>query len=76
MNNSGKMIHKPYRRFKGFMREQGITLRDIAELLGVYISTVSAKINGKSDFYINEADIIIKRYGCSNNIFLMNELRF
>ena len=69
MNNSGKMIHKPYRRFKGYMREQGITLRDIAELLGVYISTVSAKINGKSDFYINEADIIIKRYGCSSNIF-------
>ena len=42
-------IHEPYKKFKGFIREKGITYNDIAHLLGITTSTVSMKVNGYSD---------------------------
>ena len=67
---SRKSIHPPYQKLKGFMREHNITLNDIARLLGCTTSTISLKINGKSDFYLNEANKIIDTYGANNDIFL------
>lgn len=39
-----KLIHEPYNKFKGFMRENGIIYSHIAELLGVTPTTVSQKV--------------------------------
>ena len=51
-----KLIHEPYNKLKGFMRENGIIYSHIAELLGVTPTTVSQKVNGQSDFTVSEAE--------------------
>lgn len=68
--SSKKHIHKPYNRFKGFLREKGLTYCDIADLLGVTPSTVSMKINGYSDFYLSEQRIIKFKYQINEDIFI------
>ena len=55
-----KLIHEPYNKFKGFMRENGIIYSHIAELLGVTPTTVSQKVNGQSDFTVSEAELIMR----------------
>ena len=64
------MIHKPYNVLQGYMRQNGITVRDLAELIGVTPTTISFKINGKSDFTLSEVDRIKKHYGVGYEIFL------
>ena len=63
-------IHEPYKKFKGFIREKGITYNDIAHLLGITTSTVSMKVNGYSDFYLSEQKLIEKEYGAKREFFL------
>lgn len=63
------LIHKPYTKFKGWLRSNELTYKDIAELLGISVATVSAKINGKSDFLLSEIQAIKKEYGLSDDIF-------
>ena len=63
------MIHKPYFAFKGWLRGQNLTYRDIAQLLGLSIATVSAKINGTSDFSLSEINVLKKKYGLDSAIF-------
>lgn len=65
-----RLKHPPYVKLKGFMREKGITYKDLAGLLGVTTSTVSMKINGKSDFYLKETKLIRDTYQANNDIFL------
>lgn len=67
---SKKLIHEPYKKFRGYMRENDITLADLALLLGVTPTTVSFKINGKSDFYLNEFNKIKEHYKIGNEFFL------
>lgn len=43
-----------YDRLKGIMRESNVTQLELATLLDISISTLNHKINGKSDFTINE----------------------
>lgn len=62
--------HLPYNRFKGFLREKGLTYQDIANLIQATAPTVSQKINGKSDFFWSEIQIISKEYGINYDIFL------
>ena len=57
------MGHEPYNKLKGFMRENGITVEDLANLLGLSPTTVSFKINGKSDFDLRELRLMIKHCG-------------
>lgn len=64
------MRHEPYNKLKGFMRENGITVEDLANLLGLSPTTVSFKINGKSDFDLKELRLMIKHYGIDCQIFL------
>lgn len=64
------MIHKPYNKFKGWLRENGITYSEIAEVLGISVVTVSAKINGTSDFLLTEILLLEKKYGLDSSIFL------
>ena len=67
---SKKRVHKPYNRFKGFLREKGLTYSDIAKLLGVTSSTVSMKINGYSDFYLSEQRLIRSEYLINEDVFI------
>lgn len=67
-------IHKPYAKFKGWLRENGLTYKDIADLLGLSVATVSAKINGDSDFLLSEIMIIRKKYDLNNTIFFTDDV--
>ena len=63
------LIHSPYAKFKGWLRSNGLTYNDIADLLGLSVATVSAKINGKSDFLLSEIQVIKEKYNLESNIF-------
>lgn len=65
-----KIIHKPYNKFKGALREKGLTYANIAQTLGVSEETVGAKVNGYSDFYISEVEKIEEKYDIGYQIFL------
>lgn len=69
-----KLIHKPYVKFKGWLRENGLRYADIANLLGVSVATISAKINGTSDFLLSETRIIKRTYALSDNIFFAEDV--
>lgn len=68
------MIHKPYARFKGWIRENGLTYADIAKFLGLNESTVSLKINGSSDFLLSEIQALKSRFNLDSNIFFTDDV--
>lgn len=43
-----------YCKLKGLMTEKNITQAQLAKLLGISVSTLNLKLNGKSDFTIQE----------------------
>lgn len=49
-----------YCKLKGLMVENNITQMQMAKLLGISVSTFNQKLNGKSDFTIQEAKKISK----------------
>ncbi len=71
MNN---VIHAPYNRFKGWLRENQITYLELSKLLGLNISTVSSKINGQSDFSLSEIQVLKVKYNLDSNIFFTNDV--
>lgn len=64
------LIHKPYSKFKGKLREKSLTYSDVAKVLGISEVAISHKINGISDFYISEVEKISSAFEISQNIFL------
>lgn len=62
-------IHKPYAKFKGWIRENGLNYQEIADFLGLNLATVSNKINGQSDFSLSEINALRKKYNLSSEIF-------
>lgn len=48
------------KKFRSVLILKGITYKDIAELLNINVTTLYRKLNGESDFYRNEIDIIAK----------------
>lgn len=67
MPNSLK--HKPYAKFKGKLRELGLTYADIAQTLKKSETTISQKVNGYSDFSISEVELIEEKHGISRDVF-------
>lgn len=67
-----KIIHSPYAKFKGWLRENDLTYKDIADLIGNSVATVNAKINGQSDFSLAEVNVIISKYDLDSSIFFTN----
>ena len=63
------LYHEPYRKFKGFLRENEITYKKVAELLGISTQSTCDKINGKSDFFVSETDKICNMWNVDKNIF-------
>lgn len=65
-------------KLKGLLVEHKKTYADLAELLGVSITTINSKMNGKTQFDVVEATMISDCLGldCSSrvDIFLNNNL--
>lgn len=65
-------------KLKGLLVEHKKTYADLAELLGVSITTINSKMNGKTQFDVVEATMISDWLGldCSSrvDIFLNNNL--
>ena len=74
MERYSNKIHKPYAKFKGWLRENGLTYGDIAEYLGLDKSTVSLKVNGQSDFFLNEIQALKSKYNLSSDIFFTDSV--
>ena len=62
-------IHNPYMNFKGWLRSNNLTYTDVSEVLGISKATLSAKINGTSDFFLSEVKVLKNRYNLSYDIF-------
>lgn len=62
-------IHKPYNKFKIWLKDNNITYSIIAELLGITETSVMYKINGKSDFLLSEVQLIKSKYQLTDDIF-------
>ncbi len=67
---SKKVVHEPYMKLKGVLREKNLKYSDIAKTLGISETGVGFKINGKSDFYISEVKTLQQEYGFETDIFL------
>lgn len=65
------MESKKNLKFKGFMAENGIKQAEIAELLGVDISNVNLKINGKQDWTLAQVRTICEKYKISANEYFL-----
>lgn len=69
-----KLIHPPYNRFKGWLRSQRMVYENIADILCVSVPTISAKINGTSDFLLSEVKFLQKKYGLTDDIFFTEDV--
>lgn len=47
--------HAPYRKIKGALRENSLTYDQAAKELGISVNGFVRKINGNSDFFLQEA---------------------
>lgn len=56
------------RKFKAAVILAGKTLPDIAELLGINLATLYRKMNGESDFYRNEIQILCEELKIKNPV--------
>lgn len=52
----------PYLNLKGEMAKKNITMEELSKLLGIHRNSVANKINGDSNFSVEEAFMIQKRY--------------
>lgn len=64
-----KRIHPPYFRFKKILKGRGITYVQLASLLNMSSGSVGDKINGFSDFYISEMEIIEEKLSIPHSVF-------
>lgn len=65
-------VHPPYNKFKGWLRENNITYAEVGEVIGRDEVTVCSKINGQSDFLLNEIKMLKKKYRLNSDIFFEN----
>lgn len=60
-------------KFKGYCAENNIKQTELADLLGLSVQTVNAKLNGKRDFTLSEVKAICLHYGINANIYFLPE---
>jgi transcriptional regulator with XRE-family HTH domain len=63
-------MQKGYRKLKALLVERGIKQKEIAELLGITLSTFNNKLNGVSDFDMGEVRTMCKYLNIKSDIFL------
>ncbi len=69
-----QQTHKPYSKFKGWLRENNLTYADIADFLGINQTTVALKINGHSDFLLSEIQALKDEFSLDSNIFFTDDV--
>lgn len=57
-------------KFKGWLVINGITQRELAEVLGISFQSVNKKVNGKEDFSMDQARAICNKYHISADLLL------
>lgn len=57
-------------KVKGWLTEHNIKQTEIAELLKLDVSTVNLKVNGKSDWTVQQVKAMCEKYGMEPQIFL------
>lgn len=60
----------PFKKVIAWMKENRITRKELAELLGKRPETVSHKLSGRQRFSIEEIELICSTYHVSADIFL------
>mgnify|MGYP000888374388 FL=1 len=63
--------HRPYNQLKAELRSRKISNHELGKMLGISVSSVSNKINGKSDFLISEIARIESAYLIPLAVFLL-----
>lgn len=59
------------KKFKGYMAEHSIKQSEVAELLGIKVENVNAKVNGRQDFTMEQVRILCSHYGISADKFFV-----
>lgn len=67
-------IHPPYNEFKTWLKDNQITYKNLAELLGLTAASILKKINGQSDFTLSEVQLIKSKYGLDDTIFFTHDV--
>lgn len=75
MKKKLKLKHQPHDKFKGFLVENKIRQRTVAEMLGISPVTLNQKINGYLHFTFAEVEKICNEYKIDPSIFLTKKLR-
>lgn len=64
-----KLYHQPYDKFMAYLKEHRIKLKEIADIFGHTVQTISMKNHGKADYTMTEINVICDRFGISSEIF-------
>ena len=72
--NVSTRIHTPYNRLKIWLKDNGITYSEIAQLLGRTETSIMFKINGKSDFTLSEIQLLKSTYKINTDIFFTDDV--
>jgi antitoxin component HigA of HigAB toxin-antitoxin module len=60
----------PFKKFRAWMAENKVTMKELAKLLGKRPETISHKLSGRYSFTWSEIEIICSEYGISADLFL------
>lgn len=58
-------------KFKGWLVEHQIKQSDLAELLGITVESVNAKVNGRQEFTLSQVKKMCETYGISADDFFV-----
>lgn len=62
----------PYTKFKAWMVENDVKQRDLAKILNLSISAISDRLNGKTDFTMEQVREICNYYKISSDVYFVN----
>ena len=58
-------------KFKGYCVANGIKQKELADLLGLSISVINQKMNGRLDWTLEQVKTLCKHYGISADIYFV-----
>ena len=67
--NLKKLQHPPYVRFQGYLKENGIKLQEVANVIGRNVPRVSSNNNGATDYKYDEVAQICDHFNISADLF-------
>lgn len=75
MKRKEMLKHEPHDKFKGFLIENRISQKKVADLLNISPVTINQKINGSLHFTFDEVEKICSNYDIKPDIFLSKKFR-